>query len=480
MVPSRNGPRGAEVASLGLAILLYVVTPTQIGDQDIVAPAPSPSRFRDHTIASPFGTIHAAMFRMPQPVGTDIPEPPRIRLASLGVNDITGSIGVNRAARPSDEVVFPTINRAAKGDRLFPSALSDPDPSPSVEEAPGQTIMPARAKTADVELNDHSGDELPDAQTVVLADIARDAQRRNAPPQPDEIAAAMHFEPFPEYDIALSLEMNPKIVTEDPVDLSDLDPTEFTPNAPPSLEGLNAAVKETRLYFGSELFSSSLGDMKPWAVGEAPVLMGPRAPADPDMKQTAATPSNATPGVTVAGKGEVTGEDRRPKSPAERLNLSGAKRAKAEKCLANAVYFESRSEPVRGQIAVAQVVMNRVFSGYYPGDVCGVVYQNAHRHLACQFTFACDGIPDVVTDQESWARAQRIARETLDGKLWLPEIAKATHYHASYVHPYWVRAMRKNSKIGLHHFYRPRKWGDGSDEPSWGSATYTADAAARM
>ena len=480
MVPSRNGPRGAEVASLGLAILLYVVTPTQIGEQDILAPATPASRFRDHTIASPFGTIHAAMFRMPQPVGTDIPEPPRIRLASLGVNDITGSIGVDRAARPSDEVLFPTINRAAKGDRLFPSTPPDQDPTPSVEEAPGQTIMPARAKTAGIEANDHRGDELPDAQAVVLADIARDAQRRNASPHTDEIAAAMHFEPFPEYDIALSLEMNPKIATEDPADLADLDPTEFTPNAPPSLEGLNAAVKETRLYFGSELFSSSLGDMKPWAVGEAPVLMGPRAPADPDMKQTAAAPANAAPGVTVAGKGEVTGEDRRPKSPAERLNLSGVKRAKAEKCLANAVYFESRSEPVRGQIAVAQVVMNRVFSGYYPGDVCGVVYQNAHRHLACQFTFACDGIPDLVTDQDSWTRAQRIARETLDGKLWLPEIAKATHYHASYVHPYWVRAMRKNSKIGLHHFYRPRKWGDGSDEPSWGSATYTADAAAKM
>jgi spore germination cell wall hydrolase CwlJ-like protein len=208
--------------------------------------------------------------------------------------------------------------------------------------------------------------------------------------------------------------------------------------------------------------------------------MGPRVPDDPDMKQTAALPAAAVPGVTVAGKGQVTGDDRRPKSPAERLNLSGIKRAKAEKCLSNAVYFESRSEPVRGQIAVAQVVMNRVFSGYYPGDVCGVVYQNAHRHLACQFTFACDRIPDIVTDQESWARAQRIARETLDGKLWLPEIAKSTHYHASYVHPYWVRAMKKNSKIGLHNFYRPRKWGDGSDEPSWGSATYTADAAAKM
>src|SRR5205807_10492687 len=154
---------------------------------------------------------------------------------------------------------------------------------------------------------------------------------------------------------------------------------------------------------------------------------------DPDSKQMPPIATTVTPGLTVAGKGEVTGAGAHPKSPAERLGLVGPKRQKAEKCLANAVYFESRSEPVRGQIAVAQVVMNRAFSGYYPGDVCGVVYQNAHRHLACQFTFACDGIPDVVTDQESWTRAQRIARETLDGKLWLPEIAKATHYHASYV-----------------------------------------------
>jgi spore germination cell wall hydrolase CwlJ-like protein len=64
--------------------------------------------------------------------------------------------------------------------------------------------------------------------------------------------------------------------------------------------------------------------------------------------------------------------------------------AKAERCLANAVYFESRSEPVRRQMAVAQVVLNRVFSGFYPKDVCGTVYQNASRYLACQFTFACD------------------------------------------------------------------------------------------
>jgi spore germination cell wall hydrolase CwlJ-like protein len=110
-------------------------------------------------------------------------------------------------------------------------------------------------------------------------------------------------------------------------------------------------------------------------------------------------------------------------TPAELLGLdiNAKERAKAERCLANAVYFESRSEPVRGQIAVAQVVMNRVFSGYYPGDVCGVVYQNAHRHLACQFTFACDGVPDVVTEPDAWLRAKRIAADMLDGKLWMPK-----------------------------------------------------------
>ena len=151
MVPSRNGPRGAEVASFGLAIFLYVVTPTQIGNQDIVAPETPASRWRDPSIASTFGTIHSAMFRMPQPVGTQIPEPPRVRLASLGLNDVTGSLGLDRAGR-SDEAVFPTINRAAKGDRLMPSAPAEPEqPQNSVEEAPGQTIMPARAKTADIE-----------------------------------------------------------------------------------------------------------------------------------------------------------------------------------------------------------------------------------------------------------------------------------------------------------------------------------------
>jgi spore germination cell wall hydrolase CwlJ-like protein len=109
--------------------------------------------------------------------------------------------------------------------------------------------------------------------------------------------------------------------------------------------------------------------------------------------------------------------------------------------------------------------MNRVFSGFYPTNVCGVVYQNANRKLACQFTFACDNVPDVVNEPDMWAQAKQIANDMLDGKLWLPEIGHSTHYHAYWVHPSWVNEMRRMYKIGVHSFYRPRAWGDGSDAP---------------
>ncbi len=145
-------------------------------------------------------------------------------------------------------------------------------------------------------------------------------------------------------------------------------------------------------------------------------------------------------------------------SPAQRLRLEGAPLARAQKCLAEAIYFESRGEPKRGQIAVAQVVVNRVFSGYYPADVCGTVYQNAHRHLACQFTFACDSVKDVIREPDMWVQAKEIAADMLDGKLWLDSVGRATHYHAYWVHPSWVREMRKLDRIGVHTFYRPRRW----------------------
>jgi spore germination cell wall hydrolase CwlJ-like protein len=159
-----------------------------------------------------------------------------------------------------------------------------------------------------------------------------------------------------------------------------------------------------------------------------------------------------------------------PPTPAELLGLTGKVRAKAERCLANAIYFEARGEPVRGQIAVAQVVMNRVFSPYYPKDVCSVVYQNAHQHLTCQFTFACDGKRKAINERGAWARAQRIARQTLDGKVWVAAVAKSTHYHAHWVRPVWVAEMKKMFRYGVHTFYRPRRWGDGSQELGWAQA----------
>lgn len=164
-------------------------------------------------------------------------------------------------------------------------------------------------------------------------------------------------------------------------------------------------------------------------------------------------------GTTTAEKSEDDAQRvARGPSPAERLGLSGKRRDRAEKCLAEAVYFESRGEPKRGQVAVAQVVMNRVFSGYYPADICRAVYQNANRRLACQFTFACDNIRDVVTEPRLWKQAKEIAADMLDGLVWDDKVGRATHYHARSVRPNWIREMRKLDRIGEHTFYRPRRW----------------------
>ncbi|WP_324617317.1 cell wall hydrolase [Microvirga alba] len=130
--------------------------------------------------------------------------------------------------------------------------------------------------------------------------------------------------------------------------------------------------------------------------------------------------------------------------------------SKEQRCLAEAVYFEARSESPDGQAAVAQVVLNRVRSGLYPTSICGVVYQNRHRHLACQFTFACEGKALRVTEPESWESAKRIASDVLEGKTYLAEVGGSTHYHADYVRPYWAKSLKKMDVIGRHIFYKLR------------------------
>jgi spore germination cell wall hydrolase CwlJ-like protein len=145
-------------------------------------------------------------------------------------------------------------------------------------------------------------------------------------------------------------------------------------------------------------------------------------------------------------------------TPSKHLGLSGASLARAEHCLASAIYFEARGEPLDGQIAVGQVVLNRVFTGFYPNDVCAVVYQNAGRFRSCQFTFACDGTPSSIKEPEAWTLAETIASELLSGALYEDQVAGATHFHALYVHPVWTKEMQEKAKFGSHIFYRPKQW----------------------
>ncbi len=131
-------------------------------------------------------------------------------------------------------------------------------------------------------------------------------------------------------------------------------------------------------------------------------------------------------------------------------------RKRENRCLATAIYFEARSEPIKGQLAVAQVIMNRVRSSYYADTVCGVVYEGAHRRNSCQFSFACDGLADKPKDKKRWVIAKNLAKRVTDGKVWLTDIGYASHYHATYVKPKWRHSMKYIKKIGLHIFYRAK------------------------
>jgi len=132
---------------------------------------------------------------------------------------------------------------------------------------------------------------------------------------------------------------------------------------------------------------------------------------------------------------------------------------KEQKCLAEAVYFEARSESLKGQAAVAQVVLNRVRNPAYPDSVCRVVYQNVTWYNRCQFSFACDGKKHRVTELRPWRTAQAVAKAVSAGQIWLPDVGSATHYHAVYVHPQWAGLMDKMEKIGSHIFYRTKGGG---------------------
>ncbi len=122
-------------------------------------------------------------------------------------------------------------------------------------------------------------------------------------------------------------------------------------------------------------------------------------------------------------------------------------------CLTKALYFEARGETIAGQIAVAEVILNRVDHPRYPDSVCSVVNQGAHRLNACQFSFMCDGEPEVMSERRSWLRLGKLARIMLDGR---PRMLTggATHYHATWVDPDWANRLERTVWIDDHKFYR--------------------------
>ena len=136
----------------------------------------------------------------------------------------------------------------------------------------------------------------------------------------------------------------------------------------------------------------------------------------------------------------------------EHLKRAEAMDAEA-RCMAQAVYYESRNEPLAGQLAVAEVIANRMRDHRYPDTACGVVFQGATRTTGCQFTFTCDGAMNRAPKGTAWEQAKEIAAHVLMN-LAEDRTGGATHYHATYVDPVWSAGLIKTDKIGLHVFYR--------------------------
>jgi hypothetical protein len=475
MTASRVWMMGASPAPFWFSAFFLALMPTSIGYQDLaalLAQQPGVSqRWRDHLIASPFGTIERATFSYGRPIGTSVP------LGYQTVNFDPGAVAANTwqidaplNATSAEPVEYPTVNRRLKGDRqpvltpAAPEALPQLQPVNAPAAAPLQPRPPANSFILRLKSTEQIDSVPPMAQPAQLPPSAPVLQLSDTE-QPSVSLRAMELA---ERDNTPSVD-DDDFVADQPPEIPAAGERNAASLAALSFTDTDPAAGAAQTYFGVGTMGAPSG-LQRWAPGAEPVPVA-RA-VDPEIK-IAALEGNGDGGETVAKKDDAS----LLASPADRLELTGKSRVKAEKCLADAVYFEARGEPFKGQQAVAQVVMNRVFSGYYPNDVCGVVYQNAARHLACQFTFACEGKDlNKVDEPDMWEQAKSIAKDMLDGKIWLAEVGHATHYHAYWVHPSWVHEMTKLYKLGVHTFYRPKNWGDGDTDPAYGPVPSTSKA----
>jgi spore germination cell wall hydrolase CwlJ-like protein len=237
------------------------------------------------------------------------------------------------------------------------------------------------------------------------------------------------------------------------------------------LMGLNALRRQT-------VMSDGKGDMDVLDLGEAPELSAPPQPKPflkpikkvaklADERRLKIEPASFNPGEDAIAKkpvqkklalapkpDDIQDSFKLPKAEKQKIIAQRRVRLAEENCLARAVYFEARSESALGQMAVAKVILNRVKSPAYPNTICGVVYQGTQRRNSCQFSFACDGLPDDVRSAASWAQAKSVAQRAIAGDMNLGKgMGSATSYHADYVTPRWASKLRKISRIGRHIFY---------------------------
>jgi Cell Wall Hydrolase len=476
MAASRVRVMGASSAPFFcFSAFFLALMPTSVGYQDIAAlvaqRAGVSQHWRDSMIASPFGTIEPATYTYARPIGTAMPQPLGYQLVNFDPDEAGNSgwrFDAPLNASPPARVEYPTVNRRLKGDRQ-PVTKAAPETLPQLQpvDAPAQSDAPALKPTTvpppmlhlkSVDATDALPPLAEPAHVLPSMPVLALARRPTVPLHPTSML---------EEDAQSTVDDEALIAADQPPEIPDgTDKTALT------YMDSDPAARTAQTYFSVRAMGAP-STLQRWAPGDEPLLTS----ADPDIKLSALQGNGAAAGdggETVAKKNDSS----LLQSPADRLKLDGKLRVKAEKCLADAVYFEARGEPYKGQQAVAQVVMNRVFSGYYPNDVCGVVYQNANRHLACQFTFACEGKDlSQIDEPDMWDQAKKIAKDMLDGRIWLAEVGHATHYHAYWVHPSWVHEMTKLYRLGVHTFYRPKHWGDGDSDPVYGPNPNKADAA---
>jgi spore germination cell wall hydrolase CwlJ-like protein len=238
---------------------------------------------------------------------------------------------------------------------------------------------------------------------------------------------------------------------------------ESVENFEPWPDGEMPATAHSDAEASPQQHGGSVITMRPEALNQR-LIQGatPAVPRAAALASTTPAPAESLPVEVVAlpsvPKGVAGQSANASQIPSDRPNYAALidqdQGAREKRCLAEAIYFEARSEPEEGQAAVAQVILNRVSSGLYPSSVCGVVYQNRHHYHACQFSFACEGRALRITEMDAWRTAVRIAGEVSGGKTYLADVGSATHYHANYVRPGWARRLVKMDVIGHHIFYR--------------------------